>query len=80
MRINRHDKRLDELLDKRVEIEFVDGDVKEGILGWNEHLDGRGTPRIKPQMYYLIVDLGECLRGMNIVSFRKGHVKSIRAL
>lgn len=77
MRINRHDKRLDELLGKRVEIEFVDGVVKEGILGWNEHFE---PLRIKPQMYYLTVSHGEYLRGMRFVSFRKGHVNSIRAL
>lgn len=73
MRINRHDKRLDELLGKEVEIEFTDGSKSKGTLGWNEHF----MPlQIKPQMYYLELHMEACSH----ISFYKGHVKSIRAL
>lgn len=76
MRINRHDKRLDELLGKRVEIEFTDGDVYQGTLRWNRKFEA--PLYIHSQMYYLEKKFET--HGSTIVSFRKGHVKSIRAL
>ena len=72
MRINRHDKRLDELLGKEVEIEFTDGSVRSGILGWNERYSVE-TP-FNGQYYHLMIT------DVRMIQFRKGHVKSIRAL
>lgn len=75
MRINRHDKQLDALLGKEVEIEFTDGCKSKGTLGWNEHF----MPlQIQPQMYYL--ELHTEAYAFPYISFYKGHVKSIRAL
>lgn len=72
MRINRHDKRLDELLGKEVEIEFKDGSKSKGTLGWNERYSVE-TP-FKSQFYHLMI------ADVRMIQFRKGHVKSIRAL
>lgn len=76
MRINRHDKRLDELLGENVEIEFTDGSVRRGILGWNERYSVE-TP-FKGQYYHLMID--DVREVVRMMQFRKGHVKSIRAL
>lgn len=72
MRINRHDKRLDELLGKEVEIEFTDGSVRSGTLGWTERYSVE-TP-FKGQHYHLMIT------EVRMIQFRKGHVKRIRAL
>ena len=67
--MNRRSKKLDQYLNKRVEIIFADGDSRIGVLGWNEHLE---PLMIIPQEYYLRNSDGIHL------SFRKSHVKSIK--
>lgn len=67
--MNRRSEKLDQYLNKQVEIKFFDGDSRIGVLGWNEHLE---PLMIFPQMYYLRYSDGTYL------SFRKSHVKSIK--
>jgi hypothetical protein len=67
--MNRRSKKLDQYLNKRVEITFVDGDSRIGVLGWNESLE---PLMLIPQQYYLRNSDGIYL------SFRKSHVKSIK--
>ena len=67
--MNRRSDKLDQYLNKRVEIIFADGDSRIGVLGWNEHLE---PLMIIPQEYYLRNSDGIHL------SFRKSHVKSIK--
>ena len=66
--MNRRSEKLDQYLNKQVEITFIDGDSRIGVLGWNEHLE---PLMIIPQQYYLYSD------GIYL-SFRKSHVKSIK--
>lgn len=67
--MNRRSEKLDQYLNKQVEITFIDGDSRIGVLGWNEHLE----PLILiPQRYYLEYSDGR------YVCFRKSHVKSIK--
>lgn len=75
MSINRHNKRLDELLGKEVEIEFTDGCKRKGTLGWNEHWE---PFQIEPKVYYL--EFHTAAYAFLYVSFHKEQVKSIRAL
>jgi hypothetical protein len=67
--MTRRSKKLDQYLNKQVEITFVDGDSRVGILGWNEHLE---PLMLIPQRYYLKGSDGA------YVSFRKSHVKEVR--
>lgn len=67
--MNRRSEKLDKFLGKQVEITFFDNDVRQGVLGWNEHLE---PLRIIPQRYYLTYSDGTHL------CFRKSHVKSIK--
>lgn len=69
MKINRHDARLDSLLGKKVKIEFTDGDVRAGTLGWNERMESPSY--MHPQMYFITTCTGM------VVEFRKKHVKSV---
>jgi hypothetical protein len=72
MRINRHDAKLDALLGRAVRIDFTDGDVREGVLGWQERTNLiRG---VQSQYYYLMLSDGTYL------SFRKAHVKDVSAI
>lgn len=67
--MNRRSDKLDQYINKRVEITFTDGDIRIGVLGWNEHLE---PLMIIPQQYYLRNSDGIYF------SFRKSHVKSIK--
>ena len=67
--MNRRSEKLDKYLNKRVEITFIDGSIKNGVLSWNEY---RESLRLIPQWYYLEFSDGTHL------SFRKSHVKSIK--
>jgi len=67
--MNRRSEKLDQHLNKQVEITFIDGDSRVGVFGWNEHLE---PLMIIPQQYYLRYSDGTYL------SFRKSHVKSIK--
>lgn len=67
--MNRRSEKLDQYLNKQVEIIFIDGDVESGILDWNEHLE---PYMLLPQHYYLTKQDGLHL------CFRKSHVKSIK--
>lgn len=67
--MNRRSEKLDQYLNKQVEITFNDGDSRIGVLRWNEHFE---QLRIIPQHYYLRYSDGTYL------SFRKSHVKSIK--
>lgn len=65
----RRSEKLDKYLNKQVEITFIDGDSRIGVLGWNEYLE---PLMIIPQQYYLRYSDGTYL------CFRKSHVKSIK--
>ena len=67
--MNRRSEKLDHYLNKQVEITFIDGDIRVGVIGWNEYLE---SLMIIPQQYYLRYSDGRYL------SFRKSHVKSIK--
>ena len=67
--MNRRSEKLDQYLNKQVEITFIDGDSRIGVLGLNEHLE---PLMIIPQYYYLRDKDGVYF------SFRKSHVKSIK--
>ena len=67
--MNRRSEKLDQYLNKQVEITFNDGDSIIGVLGWNEHLE---PLMIIPQQYYLRYS------DQRFLSFRKSHVKSIK--
>ena len=67
--MNRRSEKLDQYLNKLVEITFADGDSRIGVLGWNERLE---PLMIIPQQYYL-----RDSDGIHF-SFRKSHVKSIK--
>lgn len=67
--MNRRSEKLDQYLNKQVEITFNDGDIKIGVLGWNEHLE---PLMIIPQRYYLRYS------DETYLCFRKSHVKSIK--
>lgn len=67
--MNRRSEKLDQYLNKKVKITFIDGNIKIGVLGWNEHLE---PLMIIPQQYYLRFSDGTYL------SFRKSHVKGIK--
>ena len=72
MKINRRDERLDDMLGKKVQIEFTDGTFASGVLHWNE----RFTPETPyhSQMYLL-----ERVTG-GVLEFRKGHVNHIEEI
>ena len=67
--MNRRSEKLEQYLSEKVEITFIDGYIKIGVLGWNEHLE---PLMIIPQHYYLRFWDGTYL------SFRKSHVKGIK--
>ena len=74
--MDRHSKKLEAYLGRRVQIEFKDGTFSSGVLRWNE----RYTPQTpyNPQVYVLehVTD-GTLLHG---TEFRKSHVKAIREI
>ncbi len=77
MKIDRHDAQLDALLGKAVQIEFFDGDVRDGVLGFQEKFES--SYRVKPQ-YYSLYTKSRIDGSMFYISFRKSHVKHIKQI
>lgn len=69
MKNTRRDWRLDAFIGQEVEVEFDDGKVKSGILGFHG-FDEVGYTMF-PGNYYL--------KGQNEYNFRKSHVLKIKA-
>lgn len=72
MKINRHSKELDELLNKRVRLTFYDSSTAEGVLIWNE---GYKAPRyLMYEGYYICLENGQGFH------FKKSHVIKVEQI
>ena len=65
--MNRRSKKLDKYIGKNVEITFLEGDVRTGILEYDRPL----YSGLQPSGYYSI-------NGGKNTFFRKSHVREIR--
>ena len=70
--MNRRSEKLDALLDKKVQIKFVDGTYASGVLAWNELFSAR-TP-YHSNVYLLHRE------HFGTVEFRKTHVADIKEI
>ena len=77
--MNRRSEKLDNLIGYRVRVEFIDGEIRQGVLGY---YDGLSTDlndlHLKSHCYYLSVSANGCTPShVAHISFRKSAVKSI---
>lgn len=68
--MNRRSEKLDQYLNKLVEITFIDGDIETGILEFNRPYSGTKFSSNKYSITYKDTHM----------FFRKSHVKSIKEL